>query len=210
VAKPRYDDSVFINCPFDSRYFRLFPALVFAVTDCGFIARCALEESDSSESRIEKLYRIIFECRYGIHDISRTELSARRLPRFNMPLELGIFLGAKKYGAGRQRSKNCLILDRTPYRYQRFCSDLAGNDPKAHGDKPRTAVIVVRNWLRGVRGGFVLPGGEAIYRRYLSFETDLPILCSTLSLNRRALEFNDLRTVIDEWLRSNPPRLRLH
>jgi hypothetical protein len=33
-----YEDSVFLNVPFDKKYSRLFDALVFAVHDCGFIA----------------------------------------------------------------------------------------------------------------------------------------------------------------------------
>jgi len=69
-----YNESVFINCPFDKDYKALFDAIVFTIFDCGFIARCALEENDSSVNRIEKIYAIISECRYGIHDISRTEL----------------------------------------------------------------------------------------------------------------------------------------
>ena len=49
---------------------------------------------------------MIADCRYGIHDISRTELDRDSgLPRFNMPLELGIFLGAKRFGAEEQKRK---------------------------------------------------------------------------------------------------------
>ena len=81
-------------------------AIVFAVHDCGFMARCALEEEDTSQVRIDKIYAIIADCRYGIHDISRTELDeVSGLPRFNMPLELGIFLGAKKFGVKEQKKK---------------------------------------------------------------------------------------------------------
>jgi hypothetical protein len=29
--------------------------------------------------------------------------AANRLPRFNMPLELGLFLGAQEYGSGAQK-----------------------------------------------------------------------------------------------------------
>lgn len=58
-----------------------------------------METEDSGEERIRKIKRIIRECRYGIHDISRVELDAvHQLPRFNMPLELGLFLGAQEYG----------------------------------------------------------------------------------------------------------------
>ena len=94
MPKRRISNSVFINCPFDSAYQAFFRAIVFAVYDCGFIPRCALEIQDASQTRIDKIFRIIAECKYGIHDICRTELdSATNLPRFNMPLELGIFLG---------------------------------------------------------------------------------------------------------------------
>lgn len=121
-----YDDSVFINCPFDAEYQEIFRALVFTVHDCGFLARCALEVDDSGEVRISKINRIIRECRHGIHDISRTELDrTENLPRFNMPLELGLYLGAREFGIGRQKQKRSLILDVEKYRYQKFCSDIA-------------------------------------------------------------------------------------
>ncbi len=202
----RYEYNVFINCPFDPQYSELFPCLVFAVKDCGFIPRCALELNNSGEARIEKLYRIIRESKYGIHDISRTELNRHGLPRFNMPLELGIFLGASKYGVNKQKRKICLILDRKQYRYQNFCSDLAGNDLQAHKDSPRQAVIIVRDWFRNANRRTEFPGGETIYKRYKAFEKDLPLLCDTKLLNRNALLFNDLTTMIDEWLESNPLR----
>ena len=96
-VSPAYDESVFINCPFDQQYLKIFYAVVFAVIDCGFIARCALEKDDGGEVRVHKILRIIRECRVGIHDISRTEISSSsKLPRFNMPLELEMFLGAKR------------------------------------------------------------------------------------------------------------------
>jgi hypothetical protein len=119
----QYEQSVFVNVPFDNRYVKLFHALVFAVHDCGFVCRCALESDDGSDVRFDKLVTIIRSCRYGIHDISRTTLDgANRLPRFNMPLELGLFLGAKRFGSAEQQRKTCLILERDPYRYQKFCS----------------------------------------------------------------------------------------
>ena len=111
MPSPHYNDNVFINCPFDSVYKPLFDAMIFTVHDCGFIPRCALEEDDASQVRIDKIYSIIADCRYGIHDISRTQLDAASgLPRFNMPLELGIFLGAKKFGIEAQKRKKCLNI----------------------------------------------------------------------------------------------------
>ncbi|MDT0631432.1 hypothetical protein [Rubrivirga litoralis] len=81
-----YTQGVFVNCPFDPDYAPVFDAVVFAVHDAGFVARCALEEDDSARVRVEKIYDIIGACRLGVHDVSRTELDpAMGLPRFNIP-----------------------------------------------------------------------------------------------------------------------------
>ena len=125
----RRNRDVFINCTFDGGYQDFFKAIVFIVIRSGFRALCALETDDGSENRFEKICGIIAQCRYGIHDISRTESDRRsKLPRFNMPLELGVFLGAKCFGGKGQKSKRCIILDKEKYRYQRYISDIAGQD----------------------------------------------------------------------------------
>jgi hypothetical protein len=200
-----YDDRVFINVPFDRHYKKLFEALVFAVHDCGSVARCALETDDGSQVRLEKLYQIIAECRYGIHDLSRTTLDSRnRLPRFNMPLELGIFLGAKRYGNASQRLKSGLILERDQYRYQIYCSDIAGQDIRAHGNSVESAITAVRNWLNGARGGGVaVPGPKKMAKRYLEFRLDLPAMCRDQDLDQSDLSFIDYRTLVIGWLDVN-------
>lgn len=58
MRSSHYNDNVFINCPFDSTYKSLFDVMVFTVHDCGFIARCVLEEEDTSQVRIDKIYSI--------------------------------------------------------------------------------------------------------------------------------------------------------
>ena len=167
MKSPRYNDNVFVNCPFDSAYKSLFDAMVFAIHDCGFIARCALEEEDASQVRIDKIYNIIAHCRYGIHDISRTELDEiTGLPRFNMPLEFGVFLGAKKFGTAEQKKKNCLVLDKEQYRYQKFISDIAGQDIQAHDNSPEEIVTVVRNWLRNASNREKIPSPSIIWDHY--------------------------------------------
>src|SRR5689334_11199778 len=120
---------VFLNTPFDPVFHPIFDAIVFAIIRSGFRPRCALEANDSSENRLTKIQSIIEQSRYGVHDLSRTESDGSPpLPRFNMPLELGLFLGAKRYGAPPQNRKRALVLDVEPYRYQRFISDIAGQD----------------------------------------------------------------------------------
>lgn len=144
-------DDVFINCPFDADYAPVFRALIFAILACWFRPRSARELDDSGQTRIEKLFGFIAECPYGVHDLCRIELDASNgLPRFNMPLELGIFLGAKRYGGPDQKLKRILILDVEQYRYQQFISDLAGMDIHAHAGDPEVALTVTRDWLANV------------------------------------------------------------
>lgn len=147
-----YDRNVFVNCPFDGDYQPIFNALVFATFECGLRPRCALEVYDAGEVRIQKIARIIRECRWGIHDISRTELNARGLPRFNMPLELGIFFGARWFGDRRQKNKSCLVLDVDKFRYQQYISDIAGQDIEAHHRDTTSAIKAVRDWLASRSG----------------------------------------------------------
>jgi hypothetical protein len=91
-------DYVFINCPFDEEYAPILRAIVFCIYRCGFIPTTALNEDNALDNRLQKIERCIEKCRYGIHDISRTELNTNNLPRFNMPFELGMFFGAKRFG----------------------------------------------------------------------------------------------------------------
>jgi hypothetical protein len=205
MAKSDYDRQVFINCPFDDPFKPLFEAITFAIFDCGFLPRCALEVDDGGQIRMQKILSIIADCKFGLHDISRTELdSVNGLPRFNMPLELGLFLGAKSYGGARQQRKTCLILDRDPYRYQRFVSDLAGQDIRTHDDQPEKAVEVVRNWLRSTDPGFTMPSGTTIWKRYLAFRKKLPVMCRKLQLVEARLTFADLAWLTSEWLKLRP------
>jgi len=201
------DRAVFINCPFDSKYRRLLRGLVFAVHDCGFRARSALEVEDSGEVRVQKILRIISESPYAIHDISRVELDPKTgLPRFNMPLELGLFLGAKAFGDATNQMKRCIVLDDEQFRYQSFCSDIAGQDIRAHGGKVPAAIEIVRNWLSTTAPaqGTVIPSGSVIAGRYKRFRTALPAGCEKLQLNPRRLTFRDDVTLIVGWLNENP------
>src|SRR5262245_62068026 len=175
VPASDYEENVFLNCPFDGPYKKIFEAIAFAVADCGFQIRCALETEDAGEVRIEKIFEIIENCKFGINDLSRAGLdSVTGLPRFNMPFELGIFLGARRYGRGRQKEKCCLILDSEKYRYRAFISDISGQDIREHGDNPAEAIHIVRNWLRSQSGNPDIPGGTTIKDRYNTFRKDLP------------------------------------
>ena len=63
------------------------------------------------------------------HEGAVKGLLAAGFPELSVSLELGLFLGAKAFSAeDKQRDKRCLILDVEPYRYQKFISDIAGQD----------------------------------------------------------------------------------
>lgn len=194
--------SVFINCPFDKQYQPIFDAIVFCVFACGFEPRCTLELTDAGEVRIENIYRLIVQCNHSIHDISRTEVEDQRyrLPRFNMPLELGIFLGAKRFG-GRSSRKRCLIMDRAPYRYKRFISDIGGQDIKAHYMRPVNAIRHVRDWLQSAPGKAAIPGGTKIWQDYQRFRRELPVIAEEAQLDPAQLTFIDYLQLVTNWLK---------
>jgi len=147
------DPNVFINCPFDENFRPCFEALLFAVTASGYKVRCALEDADGASIRFEKLRNLIRECPYTIHDLSRIELSKDALPRFNMPFELGLAMGAKYFGGPKQRRNSALIMVRKDYILSAYLSDLGGNDPGSHNGNPE----LERAPTEGTKGGRLSP-----------------------------------------------------
>lgn len=115
-------------------------AVLFSIYHCGFFPKSALEEDNGIDNRLEKILRMIEDCKYGVHDISRVQLNVAGLPRFNMPFELGLFMGARRFGDARQKQKTAVVFDELSYRYQQFLSDLNGVDPKAHANRPENII----------------------------------------------------------------------
>jgi hypothetical protein len=204
MASGEYDLNVFINCPFDAAYAPIFEAIVFAVHDAGFRAKCARERLDSSQVRLQKIVSLIAESRYSIHDLSRTALDEKsQLPRFNMPFELGIDVGCKEYSA-KHKDKSFLIFESEKYGFQKYISDIAGQDIAKHSDDPLEAVKRVRDWLRTESARADIPGGIAIYKRYESFRQDLPAICEKFKLDMNELTFVDFSMTVAAWLEKQP------
>jgi hypothetical protein len=120
-----------------------------------------------------------------------------------MPLELGLFLGCKRFGGRKHSRKTCVILDSEPYRYRDFISDIAGQDIRSHQNEPERAIVTVRNWLRSASRRRMLPGGAMIAGRYQRFLEDLPALCEAARLNQTDLTFLDLSAMISNWLKTS-------
>lgn len=201
--RPNTTLDVFINCPFDAEYKPIFNAIVFTVVRAGYRARCALETDDAAENRLSKIIKIIGECRYGIHDISRTEVDGDpALPRFNMPLELGLWLGAHHLGRDDQAGKRCIVFDREQYRYLRFISDIGGQDIHAHQSDIAKLIGELAAWLRHLPGGVHAGGGQAILREYEEFSRLLPVLSAQKDMSPEELLFADFNLMATEYVAS--------
>ena len=209
--KPRPTNAldVFINCPFDAGYKPFFHAIIWMVIRSGYRARCAQEVDDGAQNRLGKIMDIIAECRFGVHDISNTDVDGNPpLPRFNMPLELGLWFGAHRFGGVPQADKRCIILDRERFRYQRFISDIAGQDPHSHGGKIDTLIAEMAAWLRHLPGGERPGGGKQMLQEYEEFQRLLPDICADAKLTIEELIFDDFVTFATGYiaqLRVAPP-----
>jgi hypothetical protein len=205
VRRPkRYDVSVFLNCPFDDAYRPLLQAALFAIQDCGFLARTALEDVGSGETRLDKIVRIIGESRFSIHDISRVEVDAANpLPRFNMPFECGLSFGAARFGHPvRARRRDLLILAAEAFQDQRTLSDLAGQDAKYHQSRPADLIKAIRVFL-AAKAKTVLPEGTSIrghgdiVERFERFKIEVEALARS---QRIGLEEINSFDYVQDWL----------
>ncbi len=196
-----YDRNVFINCAFDPTFINQFRAIVFTVHICGFIARCA-SETGNSVVRIEKIFKIIEECKFGIHDLSRIEITDDSpLPRFNMPYELGVFMGCKEFGEGAHKTKDFLVLDSEPYRYKILVSDLAGYDfPSYEKDDINSLIKIVRDWLNQ-SSSKTIPGSDFHQDRYSNFLLGLPAMCTKMHTKPKDLNFKEFYALTTLWIR---------
>lgn len=197
--------SVFLNCPFDDAYQPLYRAIVFAIVACGYRPRCALESLDGAEYRLDKIARMIGDCDWGIHDISRVEVDRRNaMPRFNMPMELGIHLGARFLGEGRHKRKRALVLETEAHRYDQTLSDISGQDIAYHRNKPALAIAAVREFFNNhrPRGAKALPGAEALAKDYARIQRSVgPQLAREQRLGRwDDLSFRDYVETLEDAL----------
>jgi hypothetical protein len=93
------------------------------------------------------------------------------------------------------------------YRYQRFVSDIAGQDVHAHGNDPAEAISVIRNWLRTYSAASI-PSGSVIWDRYQAFQSEMPAMCMDFRLAVNELIFNDYALLVSRWLRADDKATR--
>jgi len=173
VRRSAFSRSVFVNCPFDPEYLPLLRPLLFTVIYVGFLPRIASETSDSGENRIDKICALIRDCQYSIHDLSRLRAShIGELSRMNMPFELGIEYGSRRFGIHPLPRKKSLVLEKDQHEFQKGLSDLSGIDIKHHNNEPADVVRAVRNWFVETVGLSGLHSASKIWYRFADFASD--------------------------------------
>ena len=93
-----------------------------------------------------------------------------------MPFELGMALGAKRFGGPAHRADRIKIMVADPYRLPAYLSDLGGNDPDAHHADPSQLIRIVRNFLDTSPAGAPLPGPARLAESFALFAAGLPAL----------------------------------
>lgn len=94
-----------------------------------------------NQGRLDRIINLIEESDFSIHDLSRIETTSG-IPRFNMPLELGLALYRSHITKGRHR---IFVFEKEPYRVQQSTSDVSGIDAQIHNGKPKGVMAGLRN-----------------------------------------------------------------
>jgi hypothetical protein len=173
-TKPKkFNVSVFINCPFNEQYKTVLRPMLFTLVYVGLVPRLASEKSDSLEQRLEKILRLIKECKYSIHDLSRLKAEkAKQFFRMNMPFELGIDYGCRRIASNHLRTKSSLILEKKRYDIQKALSDLNGVDIKSHDNNPARTVQALQHWLIETVGLTNVDSPSVIWEQFNEFTYD--------------------------------------
>lgn len=114
-------------------------------------------------------------------------------------MELGIDIGCKEFSS-QHRQKIALVFERRKFLYQKYISDIAGQDPEEHRNKPEIAIGKVRDWLATATSS-ALPGPASIYAEYRRFRRNLPKALSDLNLELSEMTFVDFCRLIEDFLR---------
>lgn len=140
------DSNVFVNCPFDENYTQFLYVTLFTLWCCGKSPQLTLLDRDSTTPRLNRITKMIWSSKYGVHDLSRCKaLEKDEFFRMNMPFELGLDIGAKCFS--EKSDKNILIIVSDKYDYQKALSDLSGNDPICYYNDAKTLSKEIRDWL---------------------------------------------------------------
>lgn len=195
------DNWVFINCPFDNKYFPLLKSILFTIAYLELEPKIS-ETTDSGLTRITRITDFMMQSRYSIHDLSRMDpLNPGDLPRFNMPFECGIDFGIKASNPIQFGEKQFLILEKEQYRYQKVISDISGNDIKFHKNEPERLIKIIRDWFRPKIENTPYP--KEIWLAFNEFEFDYEQILVEAGYNPKSIdsmEFSEIIENMNTWI----------
>ncbi|QEC72461.1 hypothetical protein FSB73_13035 [Arachidicoccus ginsenosidivorans] len=114
------------------------------------------------------------ESRYGIHDISLVKSQKENeYARMNMPFELGIDYGLRKFGGEKYKGKKFLILGGKKYDHLPAISDINGMDIMCHDNETLTLIQTLRKWFSSVLNIKDQPPPSKLSSEYFEFQTAL-------------------------------------
>jgi len=160
---------VFLNIPYDNMFQNLCLAYICGISALGFVPRATLEIPGGSR-RLDRIFRLIRNCPFSVHDLSRVELDRKRppTPRFNMPFELGLCVAWERIG---KKKHTWFVYESRERRLAKSLSDLNGSDPHIHGG-------TVTGVLRELCSAFVRSGRrpsiQQLRKVYRDVEKSLP------------------------------------
>ena len=185
MASRKRIDSVFLNIPYDKEFENLYVAYIVGLTQLGLRVNVTL--AVPNQGRLETIIALIGKSNFSIHDLSRIETS-KGIPRFNMPVELGLALYRSHATRGRHQ---VYVFESKPYRAQKSTSDINGIDPQIHRDTPKGVMAGLRNILRQPGDVTTVPEMLSSYRAARRKLPELKLNAGGKSLFEASV-FNDL------------------
>ena len=180
--------SVFLNIPYDDQFEELYLAYIVGLTQLGLKINATL--AVPNQGRLDRIIKLIEESDVSIHDLSRIELSDG-IPRFNMPLELGLALYRSHTTNGRHR---VFVFEKKAYQMLQSTSDISGIDPQIHRGRPTGVMVGLRNVFHQPRRTTTVPEMLASYRAVKRRLPELRRNAGSQSLFGASV-FNDLLVV---------------
>jgi hypothetical protein len=151
-------ESVFLNIPYDSAFEDLYTAYIVGLTQLGLRIHVAL--AVPNQGRLATIIELIEQSEFSVHDLSRVEVS-HGVPRFNMPVELGLALYRSHAAKGKH---SVFIFETRAHRAQRSTSDVNAIDPQIHKGTPKGLMSALRNIFRQPGDVTTVPEMLASYR----------------------------------------------
>jgi hypothetical protein len=209
MMKMAETDCVFINCPFDKEYKELLRPMMFTLIYFHLLPVLATIRNDSGEQRLSKILSCMKKCKYSIHDLSRLQVKEPDVPRMNMPFELGIDFGIR-FSGPKFSGKRFLVLELCSHDLKPALSDIAGCDPKAHGNSPEKIVSLIRDWVVEENLSTLRTLPDLIWYFYLKFWKSTCESIDSAFRQRHRIEFeepdppnNEFIEMSQKWVNEN-------